>query len=197
MNSILDFFASTADSGPEMAVALILTPFLHEDIAIATAALLVAQNRLSVELAFTSLFLGMVVRDLSIYGLGAAARRNALARRLLIRPRVQLLSEWLRGNMLRVIFVGRVMPGLMYPTYIASGWFGLPFKRYALMTTGLSILYLPLVFAFAYGLGRAALDLVGSWAWLIVLVPIAMIMVLRARVSIRRLLARRSKARSP
>jgi membrane protein DedA with SNARE-associated domain len=136
----------------------------------------------------------MVARDLFLYSLGAAARRNATARRFLIRPRVQLLSEWLGGNMSWVIFVGRVMPGLMFPTYIAFGWFNLSFKRYALVTSGLSVLYLPIVFGLAYGLGRAAVDRVGSWAWLIVLVPVAMILLLRLRVSVRRRLAERRPA---
>jgi membrane protein DedA with SNARE-associated domain len=194
MNSLLDFISSSAHSGPTVASALFLIPFIHEDIAIVAAALLIAQHRLSIQLAFPSLFCGMVARDLFLYGLGAAARRNALARRLLIRPRVQLLSEWLGGNMLRVVFVGRVMPGLMFPTYIAIGWFNLPIKRYALATTGLSVLYLPIVFAVAYGLGRAAVDRVGGWAWLIVLVPLAMIALLRLRVSVRRRLARRKTA---
>jgi membrane protein DedA with SNARE-associated domain len=99
--------------------------------------------------------------------------------------------------MLWVIFVGRVVPGLMYPTYIAFGWFQLPFRRYALATAGLSVLYLPLIFAFAYGVGRAAVDRVGDWAWLIVLVPIAVVMGLRIRVSIRHLRARRTKERNP
>jgi len=197
MKSHLDFITSTAHSAPDIACALFLAPFLHEDVAITAAALLVAQNRLSVELAFPCIFVGMVVRDLSIYGLGAVARRNAAVRRFLIRPRVQILSERLHGNMAWVIFVGRVMPGFLFPTYVAFGWFALPFKRYALVTTGLSILYLPLVFAFVYGLGRAAFDRLGNWAWFIVLVPIAVLIGLRGRASIRRMLARRSKASSP
>ncbi len=194
MNSLLDFITSSAQSGPAIAAALFLIPFIHEDIAIVAAALLIAQQRLSIQLAFPSLFCGMVARDFFLYGLGAAARRNATARRFLIRPRVQLLSEWLGGNMLWVIFVGRVMPGLMFPTYIAFGWFNLSFKRYALVTTGLSVLYLPIVFGLAYGLGRAAVDRVGSWAWLIVLVPVIMILLLRLRVSLRRRFALRKPA---
>ncbi len=191
MNFLLDFIASSAHSGPAIAAALFLIPFIHEDIAIVAAALLIAQHRLSIQLAFPSIFCGMVGRDLFLYSLGAAARHNATARRFLIRPRVQLLSEWLRGNMLWVIFVGRVMPGLMFPTYIAVGWFNLSLKRYALTTSGLSVFYLPVVFGLAYGLGRAAVDRVGSWAWLIVLVPIVMILLLRLRVSLRRRLAQR------
>jgi membrane protein DedA with SNARE-associated domain len=194
MNSLLDFITSDGHSGPAIAAALFLIPFIHEDIAIVAAALLIAQQRLSMQLAFPSLYCGMVARDLFLYSLGVAARRNATARRFLIRPRVQLLSEWLGGNMPWVIFVGRVMPGLMFPTYIAFGWFNLSFKRYALVTSGLSILYLPIVFTLAYGLGRAAVDRVGSWAWLIVLVPVLMILLLRLRVTIRRRLAGRSPA---
>ena len=191
MNSLLAFITAGGHTGPAIAAALFLIPFIHEDIAIVAAALLIAQQRLSIELAFPSLFCGMVARDMFLYSLGAAARHNATARRFLIRPRVQLLSEWLGGKMPWVIFVGRVMPGLMFPTYIAFGWFNLSFRRYFLFTTGLSILYLPIVFALAYGLGRAAVDRVGSWAWLIVLVPVVMILLLRLRVSLRRWLAQR------
>jgi membrane protein DedA with SNARE-associated domain len=91
-----------------------------------------------------------------------------------------------------VVFAGRIIPGLMYPTYIAFGWFALSFRRYALLTTGLSLLYLPIVFGLAYGLGRVAVDQVGGWAWTIILVPVAVIAALRIRVSIRRSRLRRA-----
>ena len=192
MTGLLDDITSRGHSSPAILAALFLIPFLHEDIAIVAAALMIAQQRLSIDAAFPCLFLGMVARDLAIYGMGSGARHNALAQRYLIRPRVQLLGEWLHGNMLWVIFVGRIVPGLMYPTYIAFGWFALPFRRYALLTTVLSLLYLPIVFAIAYGLGRVAVDRVGGWAWIIVLVPVAVILGLRLRVVIRRAQLRRA-----
>jgi len=196
MTGFLDHLTSGAHSGPAILVALFLVPFLHEDIAIVGAALLIAQQRLSLDAAFPSLFLGMVTRDLGIYGLGAGARHNELARRWLIRPRVQLLRDWLHGNMFWVVFAGRIIPGLMYPAYIASGWFALPFRRFALLTIGLSLLYLPIVFGLAYGLGSVAIDQVGSWAWLIILVPVVFIAALRIRVLIRRARLRRASGQA-
>jgi membrane protein DedA with SNARE-associated domain len=188
MDSVLDIVTdfSSARSAAIIAGTLFLIPILHEDVAIIAAALLVAQHRLSVQLAFASLFLGMVARDVLLYGMGAAARHNALARHYLITPRVQLLSTWLRGKVLWVVFVGRIVPGLMFPSYIAIGWFGLSFRRFVTATTILSIVYLPIVFTIAYFLGTAALRRLGSWAWFIALVPIAATLIFGARASMRK-----------
>ena len=188
MNPVLHIVADLSSGSSVLVIAgtLFLIPFIHEDIAIIAAALLVAQHRLSIELAFASVFLGMVGRDLLLYGLGTLARHNALARRYLIRPRVQQLGSWLGGRMMWVILVGRVIPGLMFPTYIAIGWFNLPFTRYLLCTTLLSIAYLPVVFAIVYLLGSAAFSHLGNWTWLIAAVPITVLLVLQLRAYIRR-----------
>jgi membrane protein DedA with SNARE-associated domain len=188
MNSILHIVGDLSSGSSTLVIAgtLFLVPFLHEDIAIIAAALLVAQHRLSFQFAFACIFLGMVARDLLLYGLGALARHNALARRYLIRPRVRQLGDWLGGKMLWVIFVGRVVPGLMFPSYIAIGWFNLPFNRFLLGTTLLSLAYFPVVFAIVYVLGSAAFSYLGNWTWVIVLVPLTVLLVLRARAYFRR-----------
>src|SRR5262249_46134102 len=156
-------------------------PYLHEDVAIIGAALLVAGHRLTLGWAAASLAAGMVARDLSIYGLGAAARRSGLARRLLIGPRVQQLGDWLHGNLNSVVIAGRLVPGLMYPAYIACGWFRLPFGSYALRTMGLTAVYLPTVLGFAYFFGQAAITHVGSWAWILLATPFVVALLLRHR----------------
>jgi membrane protein DedA with SNARE-associated domain len=188
MDTVLHIVTELSGGSSILVIAgtLLLLPFLHEDIAIIAAALLVAQHRLSLQLAFLVIFLGMVTRDLVLYGLGALARHNALARRYLIRPRVQLLRNWLDGKLLWVIFVGRIVPGLMFPSYIAIGWFRLPFGRFLLVTTALSVVYLPTVFAIVYVLGSAAFQHLGNWTWLIALAPLTVLLLLRLRASLRR-----------
>jgi membrane protein DedA with SNARE-associated domain len=188
MNPVLHIVADLSSGSSVLIIAgtLFLIPFIHEDIAIIAAALLVAQHRLSIEFAFLSVCLGMVGRDLLLYGLGALARYNALARRYLIRPRVQQLRSWLGGKMIWVILVSRLVPGLMFPAYIAIGWFNLPFLRYLLCTTLLSLLYLPVVFGIVYLLGSAALSHLGNWTWLIAAVPITVLLLLQIRAYIRR-----------
>jgi len=179
MTSLAPMLAWAAGSDPAIVVLLFLTPYLQEDVAIIGAALLVASHRFPAEWAFPSLFLGMVTRDLLLYGLGAAARRNGIARRLLIRPRVQRLGAWLGTNTLWVLLAARVTPGMMYPTYLAFGWFGLSFRRFALGTTALSLIYLPALFALAYMVGGKTLDYVGGAAWLAILAPCGIVLVLR------------------
>ena len=161
-------------------------PFLHEDMAIVAAALLVAQNELVIGVAAVSLAGGMISRDLLLYGLGAGARRSSIARRLLIRPRVELLSIWLHGNITKVIVVSRLVPGLMFPAYIACGWFGIPFLRFALTSIAMTAVYLPVILGLAILFGHAALDRVGGWAWLALAAPLAVAGLLRLRAYHRR-----------
>jgi membrane protein DedA with SNARE-associated domain len=185
----LQWAASTAGSPLAQCGALFVTPFLHEDVAIVAAALLIVGHRLSLGWALASLAAGMVARDLTIYGLGAAARKSGIARRLLIGPRVQRLADWLGGNLTSVVVAGRLVPGLMYPAYIACGWFRLPFAGYALRAIALTVLYLPTVLTLAYFFGQAALTHVGSWAWILPAVPIVMAVMLQHR-PFRKFLAR-------
>ena len=188
--------ASTAGQGPAQCGGLFLMPYLHEDVAIIGAALLVAGHQLSLGWAAASLGAGMIARDLSIYGLGAAARRSPWARRLLIGPRVQQLGDWLRGNLNSVVIAGRLVPGLMYPAYIACGWFAVPFAGYAWRTMGLTAIYLPTVLGFAYFFGQAAIKHVGSWAWILLATPFIVALLLRHR-PFRKFLMRIGVLRAP
>lgn len=156
-------------------MALFLIPFLHEDVAIIAAALLIAAHRLSAGLAVPSLCGGMISRDLVLYGMGALARRGGKARELLISPRVQRLSGWVGGRMVRVVIVGRIVPGLMFPTYIACGWFGLPFGRFAAICIAATAVYLPVMLTFGTFFGQIAFDRVGNWAWFILAPPLIFI----------------------
>jgi membrane protein DedA with SNARE-associated domain len=166
---------AAAGSGAAEAVALFFVPFLHEDVAIIAAALLIAANRLTLALAVPSLCGGMISRDLSLYALGAFARRSGKARALLISPRIQHLAGWVGGRMVRVIVIARVVPGLMFPAYIACGWFGLPAKRFAAISIAVTAVYLPAVLTFGTLFGRLALDRIGSWAWMGLALPLIFI----------------------
>jgi membrane protein DedA with SNARE-associated domain len=174
-----------AGSSAAQAGALYLIPFLHEDMAIVAAALLIAQHQLLLGLAAVSLCAGMISRDIILYGLGVAARRSGPARRLLIGPRVEHLASWLGGNMTKVIVVSRLVPGLMFPAYIACGWFGLSFPRFVLTSMAMTAVYLPVILGLALIFGHAALDWVGGWAWLGVIAPLVVAALLRGRLAYR------------
>ena len=175
-------------AGSEAAQAGILyvTPFVHEDMSIVAAALLVAQHQLLVEVAAISLAAGMISRDLMLYVLGATARRSGLAKRYLIGARVQTLGVWLEGNLIKVVVVSRIVPGLMFPAYIACGWFHVPFGRFLLTSAATTAVYLPIILGFALLFGQAAIAIVGGWAWLALAAPVAVALILRLRAMRRR-----------
>jgi membrane protein DedA with SNARE-associated domain len=186
LTGILEAIQAAAGSSVAQGAALYFIPFLHEDMAIVAAGLLIAQHQLRLGPAAFSLWAGMVSRDLILYGLGAAARRGGFARRFLIGPRVEHLGEWLKGNMTKVIVVSRLVPGLMFPAYVACGWFGLSFSRFAVTSMAMTAIYLPVILGLALLFGHAALTWVGGWAWLAIAAPLAVAGLLRARAAYRR-----------
>lgn len=180
---------AAAGSGAAEALALFFIPFLHEDVAIVAAALLIAANRLSLGVAVPCLAGGMISRDLLLYALGAFARRSGRARELLISARVQRLAGWVRGRMVRVIVVARLVPGLMFPAYIACGWFGLPWRRFAAISIAATAVYLPVVLTFGTLFGRLALDRIGNWAWIGLALPLIFLTASRVPGLLRRVAA--------
>ncbi len=108
-------------------VALALTTLLLEDLAIAAAAALAVQGKLSWELAFLAVGGGIAIGDLGLYGLGLAANRLAFLRRRLIEGRGTWVREQLSGRFASAVLLARVIPGLRLVTYTACGFFSLPF----------------------------------------------------------------------
>ncbi len=108
-------------------IALVLTTFLLEDLAIAVGAVLAVQGHLSWELAFLAVGGGIALGDLGLYGLGLAANRVGYLRRRLIEGRGAWLGEQLASRFAGAIMLARVVPGLRLVTYTACGFYRLPF----------------------------------------------------------------------
>jgi membrane protein DedA with SNARE-associated domain len=181
LNHLLDVVRLAAGSWLAECAALFLVPFLHEDVAIIGGALLIVGHRLPVGLVLLSLYAGMVVSDFALYGLGGAARRNRLARRLLISPRVRRLGLWLGRHMTPLVLVARLVPGMMFPTYVACGWFGLSLRRFAVASMAMAAGYLPVMLSVYILFGQAAITRIGSWVWLALLIPVTAGALLRWR----------------
>jgi len=162
-------------------IALFLGPFIHEDISIVSAAFLVVEHGLPFIPALACLYGGIVASDLAIYGLGAIARRLGLARRLLIGPKVDRARQRLSENLTLSVAMCRLLPGLLFPTFLACGWFGLSFVRFTAVTMITAAVYTPLMLMLAVKLGETVFRRIGSWTWIVPLSALALITFLRMR----------------
>jgi membrane protein DedA with SNARE-associated domain len=171
-------------------LALFLIPFVHEDVAIVGAAVLILGRSIPVTLAFVSLYAGIVLSDFAIYGCGVLARRSTRVSRWIAGPRMGNIGDWLGRHIVRVVALSRVVPGLLFPAFIACGLYRVPFRRFAAATMIAAALYAPVMLGLALLLGETAVARFGAWAWWVLLGVGGLLAVMRCRRSNWSMLAR-------
>ena len=114
-------------------LALVLTSFLLEDVAIASAASLAATGLLSWAEAFGWVFLGIAIGDIGLYATGLGARRIPWLHRKYIVPQGDSgIKLRLEQNLLTAVLLARVIPGLRLVTYVLCGFVRTPFVAFCL-----------------------------------------------------------------
>lgn len=146
-------------------IAIFFMTFLHEDAAIIASAFATVHENLPVPLAYASVYLGIVVGDILIYGLGHFAQKNAWLRSRIIGPKVERLKAWLQTHLVRVLVLCRITPGLLFPTFVACGWFRIPFMRFATVSILAGAVYSSIVLTIVILFGDLVLNQFGYWAW--------------------------------
>ena len=153
----------------QIGILLALMTLIHEDVAVLAGAVVVLDKALTPGFAATCLWSGMMFGDILIYSLGRAARQHPWLRQRIIGPGVERAGQWLRRNLVRVVAVCRMSPGVLFPTYIACGWFGIPFGRFIAVTASTALVYIAIVFPLTILFGDTFLHRFGYWAWAVVL----------------------------
>lgn len=114
-------------------IALVLTSFLLEDVAIAAAAALATQGVVSWEWAFGWVFSGIAIGDVGLYMAGLSARRIPWLRRAYIDPqRDSGLGRRLERHLASAVLLARVIPGLRLVTYTLCGFVRVPLLAFCL-----------------------------------------------------------------
>ena len=150
-------------------IVIFFMTFLHEDAAILAAAFSRVEHGMPLIYAYSSIFLGIIAGDIVIYSLGHFAQKNAWLRTKVIGPKVERVKLWLESHLVRVLLLCRVTPGLLFPTYVACGWFKIPFSRFALITIVSGVVYSSIVLTAIILFGDLVLIHLDYWAWLILL----------------------------
>ncbi|HUB10631.1 MAG TPA: VTT domain-containing protein [Acetobacteraceae bacterium] len=146
--------------------AIILATFVLEDAATVLAAMQAEQGNMPISLALGSLFVGIVLGDLWLYGMGWLSARVPWIQRLLPPHRQETIRAWLKGRVFQVVFVSRFLPGLRLPTYTTCGFLGADLKQFTLATVIATTCWTSLLFGISLRVGQFLLDHFGAWRWL-------------------------------
>jgi membrane protein DedA with SNARE-associated domain len=147
------------------ATAIVLGTFILEDAATVLAAMQTSEGRLSAALALGSLYIGIILGDLWLYGMGRLAARVPAIRRWLPPQRTEVIRAWLDGRVFRVVLVSRFLPGMRLPTYTTCGFVGADLRQFALAVVIATICWTSLLFGISLRIGQILIDHFGAWRW--------------------------------
>ena len=146
-------------------IVIFFLSFIHEDAAILAAGFSKVEYGLPLLYAYVPVYLGIVVGDIIIYGLGRLAQTNRWLKLKIIGPKVERIHLWLEAHLVRVLIVCRLTPGLLFPTFVACGWFKIPFWRFATVSIIAGAVYSSIVLTIIVMFGDLVLFHLGYWAW--------------------------------
>jgi membrane protein DedA with SNARE-associated domain len=166
VRDVENLFAENIGNPLVLVVLLVLATFVLEEAAILIAAGLAAAGELPASLALAALATGIIVSDWCLYGLGALAVRSERIERWVSPARIAHGRGLLQRSTFTAGLIARTIPWLLFPVFVASGFLGVGFLRFALINAAIALIYVLALFYGAFGLASAVIDWAGGWAWL-------------------------------
>ena len=163
--SVTHLLDSAGHSPVLQGCAIVAATFILEDAATAGAAIAVQSGAVSMPEALASLYLGIVLGDIGLYGLGRLAAHVPWARRLIPPQRQDHGRAWLEKHVFKVVFISRFLPGVRLPTYTACGFLGANFSRFVTAAVGATLIWTSALFAVSLRVGKLLVDQLGQWRW--------------------------------
>ena len=128
---------------------------IPEEVPIVWAGWAAAQGKLDPWLALGSCFIGAILGDMIMYGIGRRFGRRLLQKRawfasMLTPEREHQIEEKFRHHGLKVLFVSRFLVGVRSPIYITAGILKVPFKRFVLVDSFCAAVMITVFYGLAY-----------------------------------------------
>ncbi|HEX3575397.1 MAG TPA: VTT domain-containing protein [Rhodopila sp.] len=164
-SSISSLLALAGHSAWFQAAAIILGTFILEDAATVAAAMQVEDGSLPLWLALISLYAGIVLGDLGLYGLGRLSAHIPFVARHLPPHRQETIRAWISGRIFKVVLVSRFLPGLRLPTYTTCGFVGADLRQFTLAAIVATGAWTSLLFLTSLRVGHFLMDHLGAWRW--------------------------------
>ncbi|OUJ00973.1 hypothetical protein HK14_11280 [Acetobacter cibinongensis] len=165
MHSLEQFLISTTSSPLAQMLIVILATFILEDAATVLTAIQVKLHTLNTLEALLALYIGIVLGDVGLYGLGFLAARWPPARRWVQTPERDAQRQWLTGKLFKVVFISRFIPGTRLPLYTACGFFNAGLRTFTLATIAATLIWTTALFVLSLKVGSFILSHLGAWRW--------------------------------
>jgi len=153
------FAGDTVGSALLLSLAVVVCAMFLEDVTIIVVGMLAADGFISIPVAFASLYLGIVLGDISFYFLGRLARMHPRLARYIDHDFTAPFRSWLGNRYACNVFSVHFVPGLRSTSYLASGFFRYPFSVFLPMAMAGGLLLGTALFSLSYWFG----SLTSSW----------------------------------
>lgn len=178
---ITSLIAGAAGSYWLAPLAIILATFILEDAATVGVGVLAASGDVGIIIGLISLYIGIVLGDFGLYGLGRLAITHPRIRSWVEHKKVARVKDWLHESVTPTVITTRFLPGMRLPTYLACGFFKVPFRKFATPVLIAVVLWTPFLFTASYLFGYYTLDWLGLWRWPIALAALLILFLVGRR----------------
>lgn len=148
-------------------LGLFFETFVQEDLAILTGGVLAVNDTLPVIVVFLTLVAGFITGDIFIFGLGWGAHKIPWLYRKIYSEKVENAKAKIGKNLTSTLVLVRLVPGLLFPTYIACGFVGVSFGQFVITTLATGATYTAIFLTILIKIGEAFIPTFGHWIWII------------------------------
>lgn len=150
-------------------LSLFAGTFVQEDLAILTGGIMAMDHSLPTVVVFFTLMAGILTGDVCIYAMGWAARKIPWIKRKLINKRVEKARVNIQNNLVSTIILVRMIPGLLFTTFIACGFIGVSFIKFIITSFLAAAVYTALALFVIVKFGEATLPSLGYWVYILII----------------------------
>lgn len=120
----------------EYFLSIFFATFILEDVALISALALIADGKMTFNLALAACFLGISIGDIGLYFIGRFAGRLGLDTKLKSNKSINSVLAKLEHSSLldSMIFISRLVPGTRLPTYLVAGLVRYSFYKFTVYT---------------------------------------------------------------
>lgn len=147
------------------ALAIVAATAILEDPTTVLVGVLAASGFVPIPVALISLYIGIILGDTTLFGLGSLARSHPRFGKYVDHELIIPLRTWLETRFFLTVFSIRFIPGLRIPTYAASGYFRNSLTTFMLASASATIVWTTILFTASFWFGSLTHEWFGWARW--------------------------------